>query len=89
MRHDLEGLRWRGQVATDSTNSARRATSSRSCLTSEEVETPAAIGGGSGRVSATVGVATSITLSASSASLFRSMELSVDASTIRTLAGNR
>ena len=38
---------------------------------------------------AMVGVATSITLSASSATLFRSMRLLVDASTIRTLAGNR
>ncbi len=65
---------------------ARRATSSRSCCTSEESEVT---GGGSGRVSeiaATVGVATSITLSAKSASLSRSMDTSAEANTILTLA---
>ena len=65
----------------DATTSARRATSSRSCLYSESV-----------RVSATaemVGVATSMTLSAMSASLLRSVEASAEARTIRTLGGRR
>ena len=62
------------------------------------METPAARGGGSGCASGSasdmwatvpVGVATSITLSASSASLLRSIEVSVDARTIRTFEGRR
>ena len=79
VRRGREG-RW-DWAAKESTNSDRRATFSRSCLTSEEEEIPAAVGrasGGESEMFATVGVATSITLSASSASLFRSIELSVD-----------
>ena len=45
--------------------------------------------GGVLQIDATVGVATSITLSAKSASLWRSMEESVEARTILTLAGTR
>ena len=74
-------------MVRDSTNPVRRETSSRSCQTSEE-EIPAAVGAGSERL-AIVGVATSITLSASSASWERSAELSVDARTILTFAGRR
>ena len=75
-------------MVKDSTNPVRRETSSRSCLTSEEVETAVAVGGGS-ETFAIVGADTSITLLASSASLVRSMELSMDAKTMRTLAGSR
>ena len=84
-RGGLYGLRGRDRVVKDSTNPVRRDTSSRSCLTSEE-EIPAAVGAGSERL-AIVGVATSITLSASSASLGSSVELSVDTRTILTFDG--
>ena len=76
-------------MVKDSTKSVRRETSSRSCLTSKG-ETPAAVGVGAGSARlAMVGVATSITLSARSASWWRSVELSVDARTILTFVGRR
>ena len=63
----------------EATRSARRVTSSRSCLTS--------VWGGS-EMAETVGVATSMTLSAMSASLFRSAAVSTEARTMRTFAGS-
>ena len=72
----LDELLHRDRVVREATRSARRATSSRSCLTSEVSE-----------ISATLVVATSITLSAMSASLLRSMEASVEARTTWMLGG--
>ena len=70
------GLSW----VSDVIRSARRATSSHNRVTSEFVCWV--------EIEATVGVTTSMTLSAMSASLHRSKEVSADASTIRTLGGN-
>ena len=64
----------------EATRSARRVTSARSCLTSE---------GSVSEMAETVGAATSMTLSAMSASLWSSMFLSAEARTIRTLGDSR
>ena len=73
--------RW-DRVARDATRSASRATTSRSCLTSEVSVWVLAI-------AEIVGVATFISLWAMSASLVRSMEASVEARTVRTFGGRR
>ena len=82
VRRGLDVLRRRGvRVARDSTRELGRATSSLSCLISE-VSANREMG------DATVGVATSITLSSMSASLSSSIEASAEARTILTLAGS-
>ena len=70
------GLPW----VSDVIRSAKRATSSRNRVTSEFVCWV--------EIEVTVGVTTSMTLSAMSASLLKSKEVSADVSTIRMLEGN-
>ena len=71
-------------MVRDATRSARHATSSRSCLTSELSVRLEQVS----KTAATVGAATSIALSAMSASLPRSMDESAEARTILTLSGS-
>ena len=81
-RRGLEELRQRDRMEREAKRSARRTTSSRTSEVSVCSELVS-------EIDATVGVATSITLSAMSASLWRSMEESVEARTTLTLAGRR